>query len=98
MTAPLAYVRHVAEETSSRHLAGSQPSELARLTLELVREVEASRQAGDQLRAVLDGLLYFARAGAKHGADDAPGEVDRLASDAVRLLGAIRSPDEAAAP
>jgi len=98
MTAPLAYVRHVAEETSSRHLAGSQSSELARLTLELVREVEASRQAGDQLRAVLDDLISLARRGATTGPRIIASEVDRLASDAVRLLGAIRSPDEAAAP
>jgi len=101
MTAPLAYVRHVAEETSSRSLAGSQSSELARLTLELVRELEASRQAGDQLRAVLDDLIRWARRGAAYrsGATlEHTGEVEAKISQAVRLLGAIRSPDEAVRP
>jgi hypothetical protein len=76
--------------------------ELASRTLPaLVAELEASRTAGDQLRAVLDDLIRWARAGTLHRSTAVGGydkekfdEVDRLAGNAVRLLGVIQSPPQ----
>jgi hypothetical protein len=64
-----------------------------------IDELEASRAAGDQLRATLDDLIRWARAGTLHRSPAVGGydkekfdEVDRLASNAVRLLDVIQSP------
>lgn len=56
MTAPLGYIEAVARETSSRSLAGSQSSELARLTLEVTAELAELRGRMDRHHAYLSGL------------------------------------------
>lgn len=58
----------------------------------LVDELEATRAAGDQLRAVLDDLVSLARRGTTTGPRITANEVDRAASRAKQLLGAIQSP------
>jgi hypothetical protein len=57
--------------------------------LELVAELEASRTAGDQLRAVITDLIIWARRGWTLKAN-----VDQLEADAARLLDTIQSPPE----
>jgi hypothetical protein len=64
-----------------------------------IAELEASRAAGDQLRAVLDDLIRWARRGAAYRSDTTLADTDYLEagiSEAVRLLGVICSPDEVA--
>jgi hypothetical protein len=63
----------------------------------LVAELEASRAAGDQLRAVFDDLIWWARAGAACRSpisQDNIRTVEGHISHARRLLDAMQSPTE----